>query len=195
MVSGPQTGDIDTDYEYTAVSTDLDNDTIQYMFNWDDGTNTTTDFVANGSTVDASHNWPTWGIYTISVTAYDNNATSDTKDYVVLIDVMWVKNIGYLIDTNSDGTYNSFYSNETEAQTDTEKQDDGTYLINSDEDAEWDWIYDPDTDTLTAYSAPSEEDYTWLYALIIVIIILLLIAAAAMGKKKKKKQKPKKPKK
>jgi hypothetical protein len=198
-ISGPQAGSKNIDYEYTAVSTDADDDTIQYLFDWDDGTNTTTDFYANGTAVSVSHNWSTWGFYTLSVTAYDDqNAASDMKEYAVLIDVIWVKDIGYLIDTDSDGTYDSFYSNETGSETAPEKQDDGTYLINSDGIEGWDWVYDPETDTLTPYSAPSEpeEDWTWLlYILIIVIIILLLIAAAIMGRKKPKEEPKKEPKK
>ena len=196
-VSGPQTGDVDTNYDYTAVSTDADNDTIQYMIDWGDGTNTTTALVENGTEVTETHSWSSYGFKTVAVTAYDDQGgASGTTQYVVAIDVMWVKDIGYLIDTNSDGTYDSFYSNETGAETATEKQTDGTYYINSDEDAEWDWVYDPDTDTLTAFGAPSEpaEDYTWLYALIIVIILLLIIGGAAAGRKKKPKGKSGKPK-
>lgn len=199
VVSGPQSGSKNTDYSYSAVSTDADNDTIQYTFDWGDGTNSITDFVGNVTAVTEAHNWSNWGIYTVKVKAYDNKTVSVWSKYVVLIDVHWVKNIGYLIDTDSDETtYDKFYSNETGSQTVPEKLENGSYKINSDIDAEWDYIYDPDTDTLTAYGAPSEpeeeEDYTWLYALIIVIIILLILIAA-VGKKKKPKGKPKKPKK
>lgn len=197
VVSGPQSGDVDTSYDFTAVSTDDDNDTIQYMIDWGDGTNTTTAFVDNGTEVTESHSWSSYGFKTVAVTAYDDqDGASGTTNHIVAIDVMWVKDIGYLIDTNSDGTYDSFFSNETGAQTATEKQTDGTYYINSDEDTGWDWIYDPETDTLTAYGAPSdaEEDYTWLYALIIVIILLLIIGGAAAGRRKKPEQKKGKPK-
>ncbi|GAG18220.1 unnamed protein product, partial [marine sediment metagenome] len=99
VVIGPQTGSKNTDYNYTAVSTDDDNDTLQYIFDWGDGTNTTTDFLANGTSVTQAHNWSTWGIYTIKVNSSDNKTYSGITEYVVLIDVLYVKNIGYLIDT------------------------------------------------------------------------------------------------
>jgi len=194
-VTGEQDGTKNTDYNYTAMSTDEDNDTIQYIFDWGDGTNTTTDFVANGTAVTEAHNWSTWGVYTSSVNAYDNDTYSGTTDYVVLIDVLYVKNIGYLIDTDSNGTYDSFYSNETLEQTSVEKLANGSYLINSDIDDGWDYIYGPDTDTLTAYSLGEEaEDNTIWYLLIvglIIAIILLFLIAAAMKKKEKEKEKKK----
>ena len=199
VVSGVKKGHKNTDYDYTAVSTDADNDTLQYIFDWDDDTNSTTDFVANGTAATETHNWSTWGFYTIKVNASDNKTVSGTTSYVVLIDVHWVKNIGYLIDTDSDDTYELFYSNETGNETDVELLVNGSYLINSDEDSEWDYYYDPETDTLTPYIPGEEpEDNMIWYALVlgmIIVIIMLLIIAAAMKKKEKPKGKPKKPKK
>jgi PKD repeat protein len=200
-LSGPNTGKDDTSYSYTAVSTDADGDTIMYMFIWGDGTNTTTDFVANGTETTESHIWSSYGFYTIIVTAQDpEGAMSGASELTVAIDVWWVKDIGYLIDTDSDGTYDLFYSNETEAETDTEKQTDGTYLINSDEDEQWDWVYDPETDTLTEYSPEKEKDeetdLTLWYGLIILIILILLLLGILAGRKKKpepQKPAPKKP--
>jgi hypothetical protein len=132
----------------------------------------------------------------MTVTAQDSEgAMSAANELTVAIDVWWVKDIGYLIDTDSDGTYDSFMSNETEAETNAEQQEDGTYLINSDEDEQWDWVYDPVTDTLTEYSMPDDKedegDMTLWYALIIIIIIILLLLGILAGRKKKPA--PKKP--
>jgi hypothetical protein len=195
-LSGPETGSDDTSYSYTAVSTDDDDDTIQYMFIWGDGSNTTSDFVANGTQVTESHSWSSYGFYTITVTAQDSEgAMSAATELEVAIDVMKVDDIGYFIDSDSDGTYDLFYSDETGTETDVQEQTDGTYLINSDEDEQWDWVYDPETDTLTEYSIPKEKDeegdMTIWYVLIILIILILLILAALKGRKKKPA--PKKP--
>jgi len=196
-VTGEQDGTKNTDYNYTAMSTDDDNDTLQYTFDWGDDTNSTTGFVANGTAVTEAHNWSTWGIYTVSVNAYDNDTYSVSTEYVVLIDVLYVKNIGYLIDTDSDDTYDSFYSNETLEQTSVEKLANGSYLINSDSDAEWDWIYEPPTDTLTSYSSGEDEpDNTiwYMLGLGIILAILLLLGIYYYIKKKeasKKKQQKK----
>lgn len=198
-VDGPQTGKQNTVFDYTAVSTDEDNDSIQYIFDWGDDSDNTTDFVENGTVVTESHSWSIWGVYHVKVKAYDNMSESQTTNYIVLIDVIWVKDIGYLIDTDSDGvTYEKFYSNETESQTDPTKLENGSYMINSDADDDNDWIYDPQTDTLTAYAAPSEpkeeEDNNLLYAFIIIVIIILIIIGAVVGRKPKpeKESKPEK---
>jgi len=195
-VDGPQTGKQNTVFDYTAVSTDEDNDAIQYIFDWGDDTDNTTDFVENGTVVTESHSWSMGGVYPVKVKAYDNMSESGTTNYVVLIDVIWVKDIGYLIDVDSDGvTYEKFYSNETESQTDPTKLENGSYMINSDADDADDWIYDPQTDTLTAYAAPSEpkeeEDNNLLYAFIIIVIIILIIIGAAVGRKPKHEEESK----
>jgi PKD repeat protein len=198
IITGPQTGSKNTDYDYSAVSTDGDNDQLKYTFNWDDTTSITTEFVPNGTTVTESHKWSEAGVYTINVKVSDNQSET-SADYVVLIDAIWVKDIGYLLDTDGDGTYDIFYSNETGVTTESEKQEDGTYLINSDDDSGWDWIYDPDTDTLTEYSESAEtteEDNSLWYAvgilLIILILGIILFAGRKKGKKDKKGKKPKK---
>ena len=197
IVDGPQSGSKNTDYEYTMVSTDGDNDSIEYLIDWDDDTTETTGFYASGTIVIDTHKWSAAGVYTVKVTASDNDTVSGTTNYVVLIDSWWVKNIGYLLDTDGDGTYDSFHSNETGETTDVEKQDDGTYLINSDDDSEWDWIYDKDTDTLTEYvkHKAKDNDNTILYIAAILIVLLLLLLLILAGRKKRKKEEAEKEKK
>ena len=98
-----------------------------------------------------------------------------------------------LIDHGKDGTYDVFYNNVTEDETDVEKQENGTYLIDSDGDGEWDYYYDPETNKLSVYSAPqyfpAEEDYTLYIVLIVIVIVVLVIFAALIMRK----QTPKKP--
>jgi hypothetical protein len=204
IVSGPQTGIKNFDYDYTAVSNDYDNGRIKYIFNWGDGTSKTTDYFNNGTAVTESHNWSAAGVHIIKVKASDDATESGTTNYVVLIDAIWVKNIGYLMDTDGDGTYDSFYSNETGETTVAKKQDNGTYLINNDKDDGWDWIYDPETDTLTQFSEKKEEELfsTILYTLglgtilaIVIFIIFLVTKKRKKPKKKASKKKRKKPKK
>ena len=49
IVSGPQNGTQNQKYAYTAVSFDEDNDTIQYHFDWGDGSENTTEFLPNNN--------------------------------------------------------------------------------------------------------------------------------------------------
>ena len=206
-VEGETKGHKNTEYAYTATATDPDeNDTIRYIFSWDDGTNDTmSSFLTGGTTSNTSHSWASYGSYTIKVYAEDNgSARSATTKLTVLIDIHWVKDIGYLIDDDGDGTYDTFYSNVTKEQTDVEKQDDGTYLIDSDGDDSWDWIYDIETNTLTECSAEPtpEPDNTALIVLAIIVILAIIIfgylAKRDSDKKKaqkkaaEKKSKPKK---
>jgi hypothetical protein len=200
-VGGKTTGKQDIEYAYTAVSSDADNDTIQYTFNWDDGKTDKTDFIASSIETSQTHSWTSAGIYTITVKAFDNKTESGTTRYTILIDVLLIddKIKGYLIDDDSDETYDSFDNSETGEQTDIEKQDDGTYLIDSDGNGEWDYVYDPETDTLTEYIMESTPDNTLLIISAIIITILVLLILGVMLKrdndKKKKKKKRRKRKK
>ena len=190
-------GNKNTPYEYSVMSTDPDNDTIKYVFYWDDDTTNTTAYYTNGTECDAvTHMWTAAGVYNVKAEAIDeNNASSGNTTLTVLIDAHAVKDIGYLIDENGDGVYDIF-QNTAGDQTDTEKQADGTYLIDNNGDGNWDYIYDPDTDTLTAYtpeegggaSEKAKADNTIWYALVIgmVIVILILIVIYLATKKKKR---------
>jgi len=148
-VNGPTTGNKNTDYDYTAVSTDANNDAIQYTFYWGDGSyNIITDFLQSGVVTTQTHSWAAPGIYEISVKAYDNETESAATKLTVLIDTHLVKDIGYLIDDDSDGTYDNFYSDATGEQTDVDKQYDGTYLIDNEGNGCWDYYYNIETDEL-----------------------------------------------
>ncbi|MCK5261287.1 MAG: PKD domain-containing protein, partial [Thermoplasmatales archaeon] len=193
-IDGPQNGTKNTEYVYTAVSTDPDNDTISYIFNWDDGETNTTEFFANGTAAAQTHSWTSAGKYTITVEAYDNETYSGTTSHVVLIDVHIVDDIGYIADDDADGTYDTFH--DTDVETDLGQQD-GKYLIDNDGDDEWDYVYDMDTGELTDYKGEPtqpEEDYTYLIILI-TIIVALIIAFVALIKTKKPPKKPEPPKK
>jgi len=210
-VDGNTTGDADTNYTYTAVSTDPDEgQMISYTFDWGDGTNDTTDFFANNTAVNETHQWDVAGVYSMWVEAIDDfegdNGSLSGKTYLtILIDVMYVKDIGYIIDNDGDGVYENFYNNETENTTATEYDEENeSYLINSDGAEGWEWVYEPPTDTLTEYmeeEAPAEpepeQDNTIYYMLglgMLLVILLLLAIYYYMKKKegsKKKTQKKK----
>jgi len=193
VISGPTTGQQNIEYEFTALSSDVDNHSIQYIFDWNDGGISTTEFLSNGTTAKQSHSWDLAGEFIISVKAYDNETESASVKYSILIDVLPINNgiSGYLVDDDSDGTYDSFDNSETGEKTDIELQDDGTYLIDSDGDGEWDYVYDIETDKPSEYEGEpeSEEDNTALYALLLIIIILLILFGYLAKRSKDKKKK------
>ena len=205
-VTGNATGSKNTNYTFTANATDPDeNDTICYTFNWSDGTNDTiTGYFASGIPTDAIHQWAAAGIYTIKVYAMDSyNSTSDTVSFTILIDAIYVKDIGYLLDNDGDGTYEDFYNNETGNTTSTEYDEENeSYLLNSDGAEGWEWVYEPPTDTLTEYSEeepasgddepePEQEDNSiwYMLGLGIIIAILLLLGIYYYIKKKEESKK------
>ncbi|UCH71762.1 MAG: PKD domain-containing protein [Thermoplasmatales archaeon] len=195
IVTGPKTGTKNTEYSYTAVSTDDDNHTIQYTFDWGDGETTTTEFLPNGTvTPPQNHTWTSAGKYTIDVKADDNRTESGIKSLIILIDAINVTDsglyIGYMTDDDADGTYDKFHT--TGVETDVEKQNDGTYLIDNDGDEEWDYVYDPDTDTLTEYTPINDAMWYMLGLGLIIAIAFLLVIYLALKKKKKPKKETKK---
>ncbi|MFH1100653.1 MAG: PKD domain-containing protein [Methanobacteriota archaeon] len=188
-VTGPTTGKQNESLEFTAVSTDFDNDTIQYVFTWGDGETTTSEFLPNGTQTMQTHEWGSAGRFIITVKAFDNQTDSLLTTQVILIDGWYVHQIGYLLDSNSDGTYDVFYSNSTGNLTDVEKTELG-YLIDVDGDGVWDYLYDPDTDQLTTYTEGGPEpgkDYTAFIGLGVILILLLVALVVLVAGKKRKK--------
>ncbi len=76
---GPDSGLGDTTYTFYASTTDPEEDSISYQFDWGDGNlSYWTGFNKSGDTVSMQHFWNSSGIYSIRVHAKDiNNAESD----------------------------------------------------------------------------------------------------------------------
>jgi len=151
-LDGPHNGTINTSSAYTAMSTDPENSTLVYKFDWGDGTTNTTAAEVSGTLVTMHHTWTYAGIYTLSVTASDGETSSAPATMTVLMGVEYVGDLGYLIDTNGDGIYDAFYSNATGLTTPVQRLADGTYLIDSDGSGTWDHLYNPETKELTLYT-------------------------------------------
>jgi sensor c-di-GMP phosphodiesterase-like protein len=193
-ISVQTTGQKDIEYNCSVISTDPDNDTICYIIDWGDTTNTNSSFFANGTAYATSHAWTISGIYIIESYAKDvNNASSATTRLKVMIDTKYVHEIGYLIDNNSDGNYDYFHSNETNNETIVEKQTNGTYLIDSNGNGKWNYTYDPNTDALAPYATGegtsvfiTVNNAVW-YALTIgtIIGIILLIVIYLITNRRK----------
>ncbi|MGQ9479256.1 MAG: CAP domain-containing protein [Thermoproteota archaeon] len=69
--SGPSLGYINENYLFTASTTDPDGDLIHYVFDWGDGTFSTTNFVASGTSVSITNSWSKPGNYSLRVMAKD----------------------------------------------------------------------------------------------------------------------------
>ena len=141
-IDGPTSGHQDTDYEYTILSIDADNDSMQYTIDWGDGETTITEFIQNGTSTTQIHNWTNYGEYIISVKAYDGETESGTINHTILVDVYPIDDEikGYLVDEDSEGNYDSFNNTETKEQINVEIEN-GTYLIDINGDGKWDYAF------------------------------------------------------
>jgi len=70
---GPTEGSTGVFYNYSVVTTDVDDDMIRYGWDWNADTlvDEWTDYYSSGSTVTSSHTWNTAGTYQVKVKAMD----------------------------------------------------------------------------------------------------------------------------
>jgi len=69
--TGPTSGEVETEYTYTTLTTDPDDDLIKYCFDWDDESITWTDWLESGENASINHIWKKPGVYKIKVKARD----------------------------------------------------------------------------------------------------------------------------
>lgn len=188
-LTGGSTATVGTSYQLRMVTTDPDNDQVRYQISWGDGQQNTTFFYPSGQNTMMTHRWTTWGYYTIQVYAVDPfENTSDISRLVVAVDVQYVGDQGYLIDTDGNGQYDAFYSNATGIQTMAQRQQTGIYLIDRNGDGDFDYQYDPSTGTYRDYPEALSPSYTMLLVGVVIVIILLLLIGLLMKRRTKPKQ-------
>lgn len=185
-LNGPASGSQGIDYLLRVVTTDPDEDDVRYLISWGDGLENTSEFFISGQSVSFMHRWNTWGFFTIEVSAQDtHNASSEVSKMVVAVDVKHVGHLGYLIDTNSDGVFDAFYSNSTVSQTIAQRQQTGIYLIDTNGDGEYDYQFDPTMGSYREYPEALSPTYLMLLAGVAVIILLLLIVGFVIRRRRK----------
>jgi len=195
-VTGPTVGNKNVSYDYLVNATDIDNDTLSYIFNWGDEQSTASEFYPIDAIVTLNHTWIAAGKYKIEVQAYDSQTYSRTTEITILIDAINIGDIGYFTDDDGDGIYDSFI-NETSGQKTTLEQDkEGNYLIDTDGDDKWNLQYNTETEEISDYKKESKEGE--IATLIIIAIILILIGCGIFyyfiyTKKPKKPKQTKKP--
>jgi PKD repeat protein/polygalacturonase len=173
-IDGPTTGNKNVNYSYNVLSTDANNDTIKYTFDWGDGTTESSKFLPNGTSWIRNHSWTKAGKYTIKLTATDNQ-TDSSSEKTILIDAVDVGNIGYLTNDNNDSTYDLFHSNDGLVKTSVEKQTDGTYLIDSDGDGKWNYVFDITSGLKNYETKESTKKGIPGFELVIVVCAIALV--------------------
>jgi PKD repeat protein len=169
-ITGPVNGTKNTLYTYTVVSTDPDNDTIQYTIDWGDPLSLyqLSGFLPNGSVFTVNHSWVAAGRFNITVTVTDNHTTSSST-ITVYIDAIQTGSIGYLLDNSSDEIYDAFYSDVSKQITPVQEQN-GKYSIDSDGDGDWDFTFDA-IKGLTVYQESKTPGFEFVFVLWAMMIL------------------------
>jgi len=200
-MTGPINGTTLTNYEYSLQAIDSDNDSLQYTIDWDDGTQTNSDFVQNGTIFTINHSYNEPGIFNIIALAMDeNNVYSEIVELKMLIDATYCENIGYMVDYTNDGVYDLFHANTTGIETPVEKNN-GFYLIDIDNDGTYNYRYNPATYELLEYTIQDSSDQRTtqtsftlilspeiILALAVLVIVVVLISIILIVKKQKPKK-------
>jgi len=72
--SGTEIGDVETEYTYTATTTDPNGDDVEFKFDWGDGTDSGwLGPYSSGGECSASNSWQNKGVYNVMVKARDSN--------------------------------------------------------------------------------------------------------------------------
>lgn len=191
VLLGVNSGRANTLYNFTAVSYDLDGDKIKYAFSFDDGTASVfSNYLTSGTSFTIRHNWSIPGVYKVMVSVKDEkNTFSDVTELTVLINTRFCGCLGYLVDTNNDGFYDSFISNFSGNA--TLKHFD-IYLIDIDNDGVYDYKYNMSTGVIEGVNNGNNKvssgfNYDILISLsflfIIVFITSLFFVLTFRGKK------------
>jgi hypothetical protein len=175
IITGTKNGPKNTPYTYTALSTDADNDLLQYRFYWGDilSLNQESGFLPNGTSFIVNHSWMTAGRYDITVTVTDNQTVNSSK-ITVYIDAEPTGDIGYLIDNNGDGIYDAFYSDVSKPKpiiTMVQKKD-GNYNIDVDGDGVWDYTFDT-ANRLTSYQQQNTPGFEIMLGICAITFVFL----------------------
>ena len=179
-INGTLKGSVNILYNYTIFSTDIENDTIQYVIDWGDNSELTiSQFLPNAINYITNHKWIYPGIFTINFYAIDEkDAISPSTKQIILIDTIYCGEIGYITDYTGDKIYDLFHSNTTGEEAPVEQQNQ-LFLIDIDNDGKYDFQYDIITFNLSPYTQTNtKKENASLIALIDHYIPFVIVIAA-----------------
>ena len=142
LIDGLEDLEKDEEYDFEFSSIDNDGHDVKIVVDWGDGSFDESNFVSSGETVELSHSWTESGRYEISAYSDDNLSESSSRSFEVFVDSLEVSSIGYLIDVDSDDTYDEFYNYSSGDKTNLKMEGD-KYIIDSNSDGVGDYTFDP----------------------------------------------------
>ena len=172
--NGPYVGVVNQQIIFDGSgSSDSDGSIVSYEWSCGDESS------VNG--VNPTHMYTTAGTFDVMLTVTGDDGLTDNDTTTVTIYVGESVDIpnGFVIDTDGDGTVDSYLNESSGTVTTMQETDDGDYLIDDNNDGTYDETYDPATGGVTPYSpAPTPEDddgNIWIYIAIIIIAIIAVI--------------------
>jgi len=205
--SGNNKGCTNAEYYFSTYATDQKNDNLQYRFDFGDGTlSDWTELVASGTTSTVSHIWEDTGEYEIKAQTRDQygllSEWSKKLDVVIELDadldglsdnreiqlgsnindpedvtIITINEVDHFIVSLSDGII-LFYNPTIDIASFMTSIDDGTYLLDENNDGTWNYIYNPTDGSIDNYVASESQSLVkipWTIVAIIGIIIGIIL--------------------
>ena len=173
VANGPYIGIVNQDIVFDGFgSYDTDGTIVSYLWHRGDGSSV--------SGVTPEHSYTSAGTYEVTLTVIDNDGLTgnDTTTATIYDGESVDIPDGYVIDSDGDGSFDSYYNESSGTINEMQKTDDGNYLIDDNDDGTYDETYDPTTGGVSPYSptpAPEDDGNIWIYIAIIIIIAVIII--------------------
>ena len=108
----------------------------------------------------------------------EENLGTDPENETVFIEVTIETTTDYLVDTDGDGVYDTFYNPSTDTKTTVTQDEDGNYLIDTNGDGKTDYTYNPASGAVSPYKEekPPSPGIPWVMIAIIAIAIISVAA-------------------
>jgi PKD repeat protein len=149
-------------------------------YSWDFGDGTTSQLM------NTTHMYTTEGSYTVTFTVEDNDGLTNATSVTIRIFQPIPTDIeqGFLIDVDGDGLFDTFYNESTQKGYALYKMDDGTYLIDTNEDGIWDYIYHALSGEITPYGTEEQvSSVPWILIMIVSAIFTVIMVFIILFKK------------
>jgi hypothetical protein len=196
LYTGKIQGFNNTQYTYSAITTDPAEYLVCYRFDYGNGTfSDWTPLVPSGTSSYLMFAWDAPGIYTMRIQAKNQygleSAWSNPIQIIMMdktieknetIDALYINNITYQIIFTSETT-GTFYNPDTGASNDILLKGSGVYLIDDDSDGRWEYLYIPSIGQIQLFTEPISTETTTVFYQIpwLIIIIILIIVFGIIG--------------
>ncbi|KAA0007209.1 MAG: PKD domain-containing protein, partial [Thermoplasmata archaeon] len=99
---------------------------------------------------------------------------SDSKNETSFTEATIDNTTCYLIDTDNDAVYDTFYDTSTGTTTAVTRNSDGSYSIDEDGDGSTDYVYDPASGATKPYEETPSQGIPWIILLVMAIAVAVI---------------------